>query len=315
MSPGSIQWIGHEALMAALSWVEVVDALEDALVRGDAPGNTPPRAHVPVSAGELLLMPGQVGHDLGVKVVSVNDNSFSLGVPRIQGVHVAFDGTTLTPAAMLDARALTLLRTAGLSALAVRHLAPDSACSLLVFGTGPQAVSHAAAINAVRPLDEVVVVGRRPEAVADAVRRIGQIGPLVRSGTSEDVAVVDLIACCTSAERPLFDSSLLRAEATVVAIGSHSPMMREVDTELVRRATVVVETRASAINRAGDIVLALADGLTEDTAISGDLRAMVSGVVIPALGAPRLFKSVGEAWTDVVVASAAVRATLTPAPT
>lgn len=313
MSDLSIPFVNAAALRRALPWSEVVDALENALVQGLAPGNTPPRSFVPVRSGELIIMPGEVGEDVGVKVLSVNDRYSELRVPRIQGLHIALDGKTLTPRAILDAEALTVLRTSGLSAVAVRWLAPAAARSLLVFGTGPQAVGHALAINAVRPLDHVVVVGRRPEAVDDVVAQVMAAGIDARAGVAEDVAAVDIVACCTTAADPLFDSSRLRPEAVVVAIGSHSPQLREVDTDLVRRATVVVESRESALSQAGDIVLAIADGVDHESAIDGDLRELVAGAVQLTAGRPRFFKSVGEAWTDVVVSAAAVRGLTPPA--
>ncbi|MDN5790088.1 MAG: ornithine cyclodeaminase family protein [Micrococcales bacterium] len=310
MPSQAIPWIDEDSMSRALPWVEVADALEGALVSGAAPGNTPQRTFVPVTAGEILLMPGEVGPDAGVKVLTIHEQYAALGVPRIQGVHIAFAGDTLTPTAILDGEALTLMRTAGMSAMAVRRLAPPSASSLLVFGTGPQAASHARAINAVRPLEQVIVVGRRPAAIAEVVADLESGGLTARAGSPADVGAVDIVACCTTAAEPLFDSEALRPEATVVAIGSHSPSMREVDTALVRRATVVVESPESALSQAGDIILAIADGVGQADAMSGDLRQLACGEVTVAPDRPRFFKSVGEAWTDIVVSAAIVRAAL-----
>lgn len=301
-----IEVIDAHELEQALDWIEVIDALEAALRSGAAPGNSPARSFATVAAGELILMPGEVGDDVGVKVVSVASDGAGRDLPRIQGVHVVFDGSTLRPRAILDAAALTLLRTAGLSALAVRHLAPTAAHVLVVFGTGPQARRHVAAIDAVRPLTEVVVVGRRGSAVAEMVEELTTQGFPARAGTGTDVGDADIVACCTSAQRPLFDSDRLRPEAAVVAIGSHSPAAREVDARLVARATVIVETRRSALDQAGDILLAIGDGVPVGDAITGELGDLVSGRLTPSVGTPRLFKGVGEAWSDVVVAAAAL---------
>ncbi len=308
--PDSIRFIDRAALERTLGWTQAIDALDAALVTGT--GNTPPRTFVEVSGGQLILMPGEVGAQVGVKVVSVNPGNAARGLPRIQGVHIAFDGPTLRPVAVIDAESLTLRRTASVSALAVRRLSTTDSNSLLVFGTGPQALSHALAINAVRPLDHLVVVGRRVEAVAALVGSLEAQGLPARPGTPEDVADVDLVACCTTATEPLFDSNLLRPEATVVAVGSHEPAVREVDTNLVRRATVVVESRASALGQAGDIILAIADGVPETDAITADLHELATGRLDITPGAPRLFKSVGEAWCDVVTATAALHATALP---
>jgi ornithine cyclodeaminase len=106
-----------------------------------------------------------------------------------------------------------------------------------------------------------------------------------------------VVCCCTTAREPLFDGAAVRDDAVVVAIGSHEPDARELDTTLMRRATVVVESRASALREAGDVLLA---GLGGD-----DLVTLAEHVAID-LRRPRVFKSTGMAWEDAVVASAVV---------
>jgi ornithine cyclodeaminase/alanine dehydrogenase-like protein (mu-crystallin family) len=211
------------------------------------------------------------------------------GEPRVQGLCVVFDPATLAPAAILDGIAVTNLRTAAVSALAVRHLAAPDAARLLVFGRGPQGHAHVEAIRAVRPIAHVDLVGR-DHAGLDAL-----------------VRAADIVCCCTTARTPLFDSALLQDEATVVAIGSHEPDAREVDSALVARATVVVESRASALREPGDILLPLAEGvIAADTLVP--LAALVRGGTRPTPGRPRLFKSTGMSWEDAVVAAAISRA-------
>jgi len=113
------------------------------------------------------------------------------------------------------------------------------------------------------------------------------------------VAEADLVVCATTAREPLFDGALVPDTATVVAIGSHEPEAREVDARLARRATVVVESRASALREAGDIIQA-----ELDPEALVPLAALVRGAARPAEGRPRLFKSTGMAWEDLVVAAA-----------
>ena len=268
----------------ALTVVEAADALEAALAAGLDPETAAPRAIVPVGAGELLVMPAAVGAHAAVKLVTVGP-----GEPRVQGVCVLFDAESLAPVALLDGIALTNLRTAAVSALAVRRLAAPDARRLLVFGRGPQGHAHAEAIRAIRPIEHVDVLGR------DA------------PGRDELVAAADVICCCTTAREPLFDGALVADHACVVAIGSHEPGAREVDTGLVARATVVVEARAAALREAGDVIAA---GLDGDALVT--LRELVAGFEPPA-GRPRLFKSVGMAWEDTVVAAAVFERTSTAA--
>jgi ornithine cyclodeaminase len=120
------------------------------------------------------------------------------------------------------------------------------------------------------------------------------------------VGAADVVCCATTAREPLFDGSLVADHATVVAIGSHEPEAREVDDALVGRATVVVESRTSALREAGDVIGAIAAGaLPEEGLVT--LADLVCGRVVADPQRPRLFKSTGMAWEDAVVASALVR--------
>ena len=275
---------------ALLAPADAVDALEAALLAGLDVDADPPRSSIAAGEGELLLMPSAAGGGLGVKLVSIAPR----GEPRIKGVFVLFDGETLAPVALIDGIALTDVRTSAVSALAVRHLAPD-ARRLVVFGTGPQARAHVRALRAVAPIEQVGVIGRDPGRTAAFAEELG-------AEVAGGVAGADLICCATTAREPLFEAGEA-GDAAVVAIGSHEPGAREVGEDFVGRATVVVESRASALREAGDVVMAIDAGAIE----AGDLRdlgELVRGEVLIRTG-PRLFKSTGMAWEDLVIAAAA----------
>jgi ornithine cyclodeaminase/alanine dehydrogenase-like protein (mu-crystallin family) len=261
---------------------DAVEAIEAALLAGLDPEADPPRGALDLDGGQLLLMPSGAAQHPVVKLVTVG------GDPRIQGVCVVFDRATLAPVATVDGIAVTNLRTAAVSALAVRHLASPDSRQLLVFGRGPQAHAHVQAMRAVRPIDRIGMVGREHADVA------------------EQVASADIICCCTTAREPLFDGGLVADHATVVAIGSHEPTARETDDSLAGRATIVVESRASALREAGDVILAVEGGATSPEELV-TLADLVRGEAAPAAGRPRLFKSTGMAWEDAVIAAALAR--------
>ena len=141
-------------------------------------------------------------------------------------------------------------------------------------------------MRAIRPIEHVDMVGRD------------------HGDVDELVAAADIVCCCTTAREPLFDGALVADHATVVAIGSHEPDARETDDALAARATIVVESRASALREAGDVIARHrrrrdhgADGLVT-------LAELVRGEATPDRGPPRLFKSTGMSWEDAVVAAA-----------
>lgn len=274
----TLPYLSADDVEQRLGPAAAVEALESALRAGLDPESEPARGVVDVAHGQLLVMPSAAAAHPVVKLVTVG------GRPRIQGVCVVFDGATLAPAAVVDATALTTLRTSAVSALAVRHLAVTDARRLVVFGRGPQAHAHATAMRAVRPIERVDLVGRDT------------------AGADDLVAAADIVCCCTTAREPLFDGGLVADHATVVAIGSHEPAARETDDALARRATVVVESRGTALREAGDVVLAIAAGALEPVELV-TLAELARGEAECDPGQPRLFKSVGMAWEDAVVAS------------
>lgn len=299
----TLPYLDAEALAAALTMTATIDALERALRDGLDTAADPPRSTVVADAGQLLLMPSIAAGPIGVKLVTVAPGNAECGLPRIQGVFALFDPITLAPVALVDGIALTSLRTPAVSALAVRHLAAADARVLVVFGSGPQAEGHVAAMRAIRPIDEVVIVGRdqaRAEALAGRYR---DGGLTARSGSADDVANADIVVCATTAREPLFDGRVVRDGACVVAVGSHEPTAREVDSALVRRSRIIVEDVPTALREAGDLVIA---GASSEDLLS--LQDLLQQEPSTEDSRPTLIKTVGMAWEDAVVAAAAVRA-------
>jgi ornithine cyclodeaminase/alanine dehydrogenase-like protein (mu-crystallin family) len=287
---------------AALPMATAIDAVRAALLAGLDPAADPARSVVPMPHGQILLMPARWDRFAGVKVVTVAPDNPAAGLPRVQGGYLLLDGPTLTPLALLAGAELTTIRTAAVSALAADLLAEPDATNLVVFGAGPQARGHIAALRTVRPIRQVVVVGRNPDRAADLAAECARDGLDARTGTAVDVATADVIACCTTARTPLFDGNLLRADTTVIAVGSHEPDAVEVDAPTVTRSTVVVETCSTALREAGDVLQPVRAGLLDPGTLI-ELAALVRGAPVDRTR-PRLFKSVGMAWEDLVLAAA-----------
>jgi ornithine cyclodeaminase len=289
--------LGPAELRAALPWPVAIAALETAF-RDEDPGATPPRSHLAVPGGELLLMPAHAAAGgLGVKLVTLAPGNPARGLPFIHGAYVLFSPGSLVPEALLDGTELTAIRTAAVSALATDRLARPDARALVVFGAGTQARAHVAAMRAIRPIQTVTIVGRDParaRALAD------ELGAAVAG--PEAVAGADVICTCTTSAQPLFEGAWLAPGTHVNAVGAYRPDLRELDDVAMRRATVVVETRASALAEAGDVIQA---GLEPGALV--ELADVVRGRAErrePA--AITVFKSVGLALEDLAIARAAM---------
>jgi ornithine cyclodeaminase/alanine dehydrogenase-like protein (mu-crystallin family) len=290
-------WIS-EADVRRLPVSAVTDAIEEALGRLDISADLP-RAALPVTGGQLLVMPSAVD-GVGIKVLTVRDRSAGPVSPRIQGIYVLMNSATLAPVALIDGPALTCLRTPAVSMAAVRRLARPDSSRLVIFGAGPQALGHVLAVCAERPITSVTVVAPRPEAVSALVAQLAAAGIAAAAGSPEAAAEAEIVICATTASTPVFDGRLIADDACVVAVGSHEPGKRELDAVLIGRATVVVEDVATAMREAGDVVQAVREGALR----AADLVPLSALISEPAdyRGRPRVFKSVGMAWEDLVVA-------------
>ncbi|MFP4235033.1 MAG: ornithine cyclodeaminase family protein [Nitriliruptoraceae bacterium] len=300
--------LDHEQVRARLSMLGAIDALEAAIAAGRL-GATPPRQHLHEGAQELLLMPSLRAGGAAVKLIGIDPANPARGLPRIQGVVVLFDGPGLTPIAVLDAAAVTSLRTAAVSGVATRHLARADSEDLVLFGAGPQAYAHLDAMVAVAPVRRVRVVSRRRDpAQALVAHARAVVGVDAEVAGPEAVVDADLICTCTTSPTPVFDGSLLPPGVHLNAVGSYRPDLQELDVTTVRTCRVVVEDRDAALRESGDLTQALASGW-EPTAIAADLVQLVRDrVPVRAAAEERtLFDSVGLAWEDLIIAEAVVR--------
>jgi ornithine cyclodeaminase len=308
LSAAAPRWIAAEELRRALPMNEAIDALEAAL---RAPGlpDAPQRVVASAEGGQLLVMPAAGAIGSGAKLVTVQPDNPSRGLPLVQAAYALFARETLVPLALFEGAELTRLRTAAVSAVATRHLAREDATQLLVFGAGVQARGHVEAMVAVRPIEQVIVVDSGSGSAGELVTELTGSGIEGRVGRPEDVRETDIVCACTTASEPLFDGQLLAAGTHVNAVGSYQPHTREVDSRTLARAQVVLEDRNAVLAEAGDLRIPLDEGAIDSEWVAGDLRDVVTGACRRSgPDAITFFKSVGVAWEDLVVTAAAAAA-------
>ncbi|WP_241994756.1 ornithine cyclodeaminase family protein [Cryobacterium levicorallinum] len=305
--PAPTTMVTAEKIFERVDYGAAVRAVQNALATGLDPVRDLARQVLAVANGQLLLMPTEASDFVGIKVASVAPGNPALGRERIQGVYLLLDALTLTPITLFDGAAITTLRTPAVSAAAADYLAPAAVEHLVVFGSGPQAWGHIEAMRAIRSIDRVTIVARDQPRAELFAARVTASGLPAQVGTAADVATAQLIVCATTARTPLFDGSLVHADCCVVAVGSHETDARELDSALLARAQVVVEDPATAQREAGDVIIAVAEGVIAPHELV-PLLDIVTGTVAVTAETPRVFKSTGMSWEDLVIATAVYRA-------
>jgi len=300
-------FLGPSELARALPMRDAIDALDEAF-GGELP-TAPPRSHLDVGGGDLLVMPAW-SDDLGagVKLVTVAPDNPAAGLPLIHGVYVLFEAGSLRPSALLDGAALTSIRTAAVSGVATRHLARPDSRTMLVFGGGTQGLAHIDAMAEVLPaLELVLCVSRTAPSARRLAERATELGYSAEIAGADAVGRADVVCTCTTSSTPLFDGARLRPGAHVTAVGGYKPDARELDDAAMAAAKVFVEVREPALREAGDLRLPIESGVLapDDVTELGD----VAGGRVPGRTTDEditVFKSVGVAFEDLVVAAAAI---------
>jgi ornithine cyclodeaminase len=324
---GAAAMVDAATVRAFTPWSALIDRLAEAFAAG---AEVPLRQHHDIApadprdaTGTLLLMPAwRPGRAVGVKVLQVAPDNAAHGIATLQSTYLLSSARTGELLAVIDGSALTVRRTAAVSALAARQLARPDVRRLLVVGTGRLAPALAAAHAAVRDLAEIVVWGRRAaRAHATAAEIAATTGLPARVATDLEAAAraADVITCATLSREPLVHGAWLRPGTHVDLVGAFKPHMREADDATLRDADVWVDTLDGVCAEGGDVVQAIASGALARDAIRGDLRSLC--LRCPSTD-PRgrvatrrtVFKSVGSALSDLAAAELIV-ATLDARPT
>lgn len=308
--------IGAADMAGADRLLRVIDALADAF--GDlSAGRTRSPSRTVIEHGEhgrqRQLLAGAAiweGRGVGsVKITTLTPDNTDRGLPLIHGVVVLTDLETGRITALLDGAELTAVRTGAVAALATRLCAPGDAEDLAVLGAGVQARALVQAVSAVRPIRTVRVFSRtrdRTERFAEWVRDTAGRGVRVTVCDTAKEAVADAAVVCTATSTggrtPLVAADWVAPGAHVNVIGGTHEDAIEVDPALLADAFVVVEERAAALEDAGEVRAALADGLIGEEQLH-ELGGLVNGAAV-ADGRTSVFRSVGMAIEDTAAAAA-----------
>jgi len=264
----------------------------------------------PGAAGDMALMPAYrsgARSGYGVKVVCFFPNNPSKGLDSHQGSVMLFSGETGELLALMNASAITAIRTAAVSGVATQLLASENANELAIIGSGVQARAHLQAMTCVRNIKRARVASLRfdnAKRFADefAPRYSFPIEPV--ESIERAVNGADLIVTATTAETPILRLEWLSAGAHLNVVGSSIPKTREVDSATIAAASLFVDRRESTINEGGDYLFALREGAIGPDHIKAEIGELVIGSKTgrTSPGEITIFKSLGLAVEDLASA-------------
>jgi len=312
--------LSHRDVLAALQPEECAAAMAAVLAEHARGGTYLPLRSVmapPGAAGFLGLMPGwrAADHDGGaafaLKAVCIMPGNPARGLDAHQGLVTLFDGESGVPTAILDASAVTAVRTAAVTAVATGLLARGDARVLAILGAGTQARAHLRALAGVRDFAQIrVYAPTRAHAqalVEQAGAARGEAG--VAASAEEAVRDADVVVTVTSAREPVLQRAWLKPGAHVNAVGASTPQARELDTATVAASALFCDSRESLRNEAGEFRLAISEGLIAgDDHVRAELGEVLAGTAPGRrdAGELTLFRSLGLAIEDLAAAEHAV---------
>lgn len=229
----------HELLTMRECITVMEEALAD-LARGKV---TNPLRHMirgEGTSGILGLMPAFRG-DYGLKEICVYPGNPARGLDTHLGLVILHDGETGAPKAIMNASAITAIRTAAVSAVATKLLAREDAKVLAVIGSGVQGQSHLETIPLVRDIREVRMFSRTRQQNARSIE--------------EAVKGADIIVTATSAKEPILKREWISPGTHINAVGSSVKSTRELDSGTVKAASLFIDRRESTLNESGDYLM------------------------------------------------------------
>jgi ornithine cyclodeaminase len=241
----------------------------------------------------------------GLKIVCIFPGNPARGLDAHQGGVLLFDGETGAPRALLDASAVTEIRTAAVSGVATRLLARADATELAILGSGVQARSHLEAMAKVRPFARARVWSRTAEHARALAAEASAPFPVEAVPSAEEaVRGADVVVTATSSREPIVERAWLEPGTHVNAVGSSIPTARELDAETVAAASLFADTRESMLNEGGDYLLAVREAGIGREHIRAELGELLVGAHEGRRSPDELtvFKSLGIGVEDLAAA-------------
>ena len=305
----------------ALPMRQAIIAMKDAFASlSNGTAVVPLRTRLPIPSHDALslFMPAYMKSDsdeaLAIKVVSLYPGNPASGLAYIQAAVLVLESDTGRAIALLEGSALTAIRTGAGSGAAIDMLARRDSKVVAIFGAGAQGRTQLEAACAVRNIETVFIFNPtldKARKFAEEMAGLNFIPSDIRVAKTarEAVESADIICAATTSSKHVFDDHAIKPGTHISAIGAYTPQMQEVPVETVARARVVVDSYATVMEEAGDIVQAIQAGAFQESDIHAEIGEIILGSKVGRESEDEItfFKSVGNAVQDAAAAQLALQ--------
>jgi len=313
--------LNAEEIRRALPMDQTIDAMKEAFASlSSGIAVVPLRTRLPISNHDAisLFMPAYMrtdsGEALAVKIVSLFPKNPSRGLAYIQAAVLVLESDTGRAIALLEGSTLTAIRTGAGSGAAIDLLARKESKVLAIFGAGPQGRTQLEAACAARNIETVYIYNStraKAQALAEQMAGYNSVPKniIVANSPNEAVENADIICTATGSTSAVFEDKDVKLGTHISAIGGYTPEMQELPVETVARSRIVVDSYATVMEEAGDIVKAIQAGLIQESSIHAEVGEIVLGKKSGRQSQDEItfFKSVGNAVQDAAAAQLALK--------
>ena len=263
--------------------------------------------------GLTLIMPGIIGGEmnaLATKIVSVyKQNPEKYNMPTVLAKVMVQDINTGDIVGIMDGSLITAMRTGAATGVSVKYLARKNSKTMGIYSAGVQARKQVVGTywGLDKKLEKCKVFDLKKDTAKEFKKELeNEIGIEIEIvDTGDDLLKdTDILVAATTSTTPLFDGNKVREGTHISSIGAHAADIRELDSTIVKRASILVGgLKEACLAEAGDYIIPINDGIiTSDKVVSiGDIitgkatgRKNDSDITI--------FKSVGISAQDVATA-------------
>ena len=304
--------LSEEEVAATVDMEEAISAVEKAFLElEEGSAQQPPRTVMEISEykGSILFMPSYLreGSVVSAKIVSIYGENVKRGLPTLHSAIILCDPETGEIRCLMNGNYVTAIRTGAGSGVATKYLARKDSEVCGIIGAGAQAWTQLWAVLTVSKVNHVKVYDIvREKAVEFAKRAMERFEITAEATDSAEEASrnVDILVTATTSRVPVLRGEWLAPGTHINSIGWMGAGSRELDSETVARAKVVVDNREAVLSEICDFTTPIAEGKITENHIYAELGEIIAGKKLGRTGEEEitLWKSVGQSIQDAAVA-------------